>query len=449
MNTLSLNKTKQLLILVFLFLSFYLFYRGTIKTLPIRYWDEGYWIGKSYYLDLLIRGDFNNPLWKSNYAFDNPPLVRYIYGLVLYPDYLKTKLKKNKDYDLAMYLIGHNLYEISGNEYLRYKLTNTNFIDWSKNQAQNLDAKKMINAYGEGIKKTIHIIYKVREFNAIILATSVVLVYLTVFLFFGFRVALLSTFLYGFNDLVINSGLRAYSEGVYLLIFNFSFLLMTIVLVQSKTKIRYVVIFSILTALLTNTKVNGILVLLIYYALLVMKITYSLLKKVKIDLYKQLQIVILSVLIFILVFILVNPALYSNPLKNIKRLYFFRWEISKQFTKMYPDTALFTYRDRFNKIYDNFLSEKIGGYYSGTTLINVNILLFILGLLNLTSRIRKNKSLYHYPFLFFVSFILLQIIVLSYLTLNWDRYFVLLTFFFVTFKSLGIDFLLKIRNKLF
>lgn len=45
--------------------------------------DEPYWIGSTYYFDLLTRGDMHHPDWQLLPARENPPVGKYLFGLAL------------------------------------------------------------------------------------------------------------------------------------------------------------------------------------------------------------------------------------------------------------------------------------------------------------------------------------------------------------------------------
>jgi len=85
---------KYFLIPLFIFIIFFTFYNNVYKKISITYWDEEAWLGRGYFFELLIKGDFNNPLWDTPLAFDQPKLTEYMYGAAIYPTYLKYKEKK-------------------------------------------------------------------------------------------------------------------------------------------------------------------------------------------------------------------------------------------------------------------------------------------------------------------------------------------------------------------
>jgi len=98
-----------------IFISFLIFYLNYVYIIPIRYDDEASWIGRSYFFQLFIRGDFNNRLWQTELGYEETKLQQYLFGLWLYPKHIQYK-KQSPDLkpDFAMFLIANNFYLING-----------------------------------------------------------------------------------------------------------------------------------------------------------------------------------------------------------------------------------------------------------------------------------------------------------------------------------------------
>ena len=79
---------KTLIIAVFIFLFAFSLRIWNLNAAG-RWWDEEWYISKGYtFINLLKKGDLNNPVWYTLGA-DHPPLAAYIYGLASYGDMVR------------------------------------------------------------------------------------------------------------------------------------------------------------------------------------------------------------------------------------------------------------------------------------------------------------------------------------------------------------------------
>src|SRR3972149_10887377 len=83
--------------ILFFFLIFT--YKNYTRTLLISYWDEIAWVGRSYFFQFYIKGDFQNKIWKSFASYDQPQFTSYVYGAWIYPLYLQEKRGRDSSYD--------------------------------------------------------------------------------------------------------------------------------------------------------------------------------------------------------------------------------------------------------------------------------------------------------------------------------------------------------------
>ncbi len=436
------QKNKLTIFTIALFLLFFFYYKSIVTKLPIRYFDEEFWVGRSYFFELLIKKDFKNPLWNSVYFYDQSPVTFYVYGLSLYPYYLKYKAQStNINKDFAMFLIDHNYYEINGYKYEKYKKQNNSFTNWNT-KSESISNYELITKYGNNIRKTINLIYIVRTTNAVILALTVILVYYITLILFGYSAAFLSTIFYGFNFYIINNGLLAGSEALFLLFFLLSFLLILLIFTQKKNTLYLTILFSVSTAFLAQTKINGLIILILFYLLLFVKLASSLVKNNKLQTFHCIKQLLISLTSFILCFMVINPFLYKNPIRSTLIIYNWRWETTKNFMKLYPESALTSFGIRLYTIYKNFLTEKITIFNNWLAVINIDILFFCLGLFAILLKIIR-KGIFSKSFLFLFSFVFFQLSMTFYLMLNWSRYFILLAPFFIIFKALGVEFIIN------
>src|SRR3989304_8525125 len=199
------NKWANGVMSIFLFVLFVLYYGSIYRNIPVSYWDEMRWVGHSFFFDLIVKRDWSHPLWQTTHAFDQPKLAELAYGVSLNPLYRTDKEKpKNQDKDFVIYLIDHNLYDAREfrvypivQSYLLYQNNLDSYITWDGSDIG--DEIYYVAKYGEGIRKTLSLIYRARLVNVFTLSTSVALVFLIVRLLGGIRIAVLSSLFFGFN----------------------------------------------------------------------------------------------------------------------------------------------------------------------------------------------------------------------------------------------------------
>lgn len=452
---------KYLILPLLIFIFFFNFYAYYVTKVPIRFWDEHGWIGRSYFFGLFIKRDFNNPVWQTYYSYDQAKLADYLYGLILYPDYLREKNNiKDKKYDMAKFLIDNNFYQIHSPIYERYKQHRLDFIKWGSKPFEDFDVSPqyLINKYGQGFIKTINIIFTARRVNVFVLAASMVTIYFITLMVFGRLVALLTVLFYGLNNLVVTASLRAHSEGIFLLLFNLGILLLLIIFGQNKKNHKTLLLFSLISGLLTQTKLNGIIILAFFNFLIILIILRALFDKNYLFFKKSLLKLLIVNLISFVIFVSLHPFLYRSPIKNTLYMYQWRRDLAEKQEER-PSYKLSSFRERIRKIYTNFLGKEDSINYNNIFIFRefikrkkdflsiLNTFLFLLGMSISFVRLIGRKRLTSPLVVLTVFFILVQIMMGFYLKINYDRYYIQLVFFFVLFQSIGfyhsIKFLLK------
>lgn len=440
----SSKKTLLLLLFVVLFFFFYHRFFHISQRLPIYYWDEFSWISQSYFFDLAIKGDFNNQLWKSDSALEQPHLAKSLYGLVLYPKYLVERSSKNENY--TEYLIRNNFYEVFqfSNE---FNSKNINYIPWGRNPASvtGITPNQLISRFSNKMQDTINIILSVRKINALILSLNCIVV-LAIFrkVLHSTIIAILGSLLYAYNNLLINTALVAYGDCLFLLLFNICIYLL-IVILENGFRWRDLFLFAFISSLLNNTKINGVMVIFIFYIILLIKFTYEVISKQKINIKTIIlksQFIFISFLFFLVIF---NPYLWDNPLTNIVNYYLYRYKTVGSQMMLFPQDALFSIKDRIVSIYNVFFVN--WRYIYQNSAINVILqIAFIIGIFFSITQVHKNRKIRY----FFSISVLSLILITAYLSLNWSRYYAPLILFVVFFEICGIYCLIKkIRPKIF
>ena len=429
-----------------IFFLFIFIYKAKATDIHSQYFHDEYsWIGRSFYFELLLKGDFKNKLWSTNNVDGDPKLASYIYGLFLYPDYLKEKKFKGKDYDMVRYLIDHNFYDDQflnwPSRYKYNKYLGKSFVLWRASDASEQPLNNLLRTYGSNFEKTIDTIFRARLGAVIFLSLSVVIAYFIFILAFNsYFISILLSFLYGLSSFVIFYGIVAGTESIYLFFFNLTLLSLICFFSGKKQRFIFIVISTISCALLNQTKLNGIL----FIPLIVILLTIdSFEKNIKLWFIK----VFLTVGLFILIYFISNPFLYSNFIRKV--IFQYRWTYNTsldQQLNLFRPQALLTVRERLDFI-NGYFFDKTSQVLAPIIVKDKNIifsfivlakLLFILGLLKQIRNIIIRKVIVGNVTT--IAFIFFYISLLVYLMLAWQRYLIHMVFFTFYFIGHGIIF---------
>ncbi len=386
-----------------------------------------------------------------------------MYGLVLYPYYLKEKIKKaGTNYDYEKFLIDNNFYSIYSTYYSSYRQNNIAFLDWGKKPLEVFDIKPelLVNKFGNGIQKTINLIFAARKINIILLSLAVVTTYLIYLKLSNVFIASFGAVIYGFNYFIITSGLRAQSEGLFLTLFNIALLFLILFLCGTKKYFYLALIFSFVTALLTQTKLNGIMLLFCFDLLFVSKIIYFFITGDKnIKIFRLVSLFLMVNILTVFFFISLHPFLYKNPVGNTIFMYQHRMrEAIKQSQELpspqMPPSLLPSFTSRIAAIYQFSFNVGLMNFLNLNSRTRLNfqkmsVIFFVLGFIYIFFRIWKQKKIFHPLSFFILSFIMIQLITANYLILNIDRYFIYFIIFFNFIIVVGLIFLVKVFYYLF
>lgn len=443
------------LISLLLFIGFFCFYLYRLPSLALIRWDELFWIEKSYFFELMIKGDFKNELWQSVFSYDQPKLGELMFGAYYYPQFLSYKKQIAKpDYQYWQFLIDRNFFESEWEslnpEYKQtYKNNNLDYIYWETDDTSK--PTDYIAKYGTNFIPTHTMLMQARQLNALLLATSVVIVFLLGVIVGGKKIGLLAAVMYGTNPLVISAGLHAYSEALFLLLLNTGIFALMWRYSQSNKKNNHLILLGLLFGLCFSTKLVGIMLLCFF---ILFEALFLFLKKPKhISLYLStfLHIGLVSVVTLAL-FIALNPFIYSNPFMKIQKM--FAWR-SSVVSDQYPyDTYQIAdnYLARVTNVYWNFYgNERSVDFRLGANILpytNIIVaILFLLGIVFMIKDYLHDKKQRIAIGIFLVIFVLLQFFAGIYLKLNYLRYFVHFVFFFNFIEVFGLYHSLRFLQK--
>lgn len=438
---------KKIFIPLFIFFIFiFIYMTKAIDFKSLFYFDEIAWVGRGYYLDLLIKKDFKNDYWQQYLVDGDPKLTSYIYGLTVFPDYLKKKKQqKNNNYDMFNYLIDNKLnpFNYYGGILINPILYNK-YETYSLNRKlDNFDAQKsdsktfltLIKRYGNEFRKTTSLIFKARHASVFILSLTMVVVYLIFLTMFeNAFLSLVGSIFYGLSPLILKYGLIAYTEPFFLFFINLGILIILKIFIDKKYQLFWVILFTLVVALTNQVKLNGIILLIIHLIILVFRFLLS--NKYKSSNFKKIFINIWLVIHLVLYFyILLDPFLHKNPIKKIFFQYQFTYMIAKGQQITTPKESLKTVKSRLYYIDDYFFGEE------NSLKLYKNI--FVLGLIISIIKLIKSKKLTKEN-LMLIIFLGFFIPLLFFLMLSWDRYLIQIVFFIYYFYFQGILFIYKI-----
>lgn len=411
--------------------------------MPVSFWDEILWVGRSYFFEFFMHGDFNNRIWQSGNAYDQPKLAEYAYGAWLYPLYLIDKAKNPKPFDYTRFLIKNGFYEIDeyyNDTYTTYK-NNFNVIKFD-NRMDGFP-EEWVAKYGLGSLKPINLIYHARILNIFLLARAVIFAYFLALQYGGTVFSIVFSTFYGFNPLIIDTGLKAHSEALFIFTINTAILFMNLYFTKGR-KVLYLLLFSLFSSLCMSTKLNGAFLFVIFFVSNILIFIISKEKRVTYMIHG-----VIPVIIGLIIFVSLNPYTYSDPFKNSQNMFDSRNKTVISQARGFPETSI-QRGQGIKKIFENFYFSEQTQYFNGIqvyeqlgSLRNYGVYLFVLFsfgfVYTLKLALKKNET----AIVILCTFITILAFMNYYLILDWVRYYAFLPLFFVLFQSLGLFFVIQ------
>lgn len=431
---------KKLLIILVVFFALFFSYGFFSNKIAFTSDDEAGWIADSYFTQFYLKGDFRSIVWDNETSSDQPMMTRLVFGLWLYPRYLYQK-RTEPTIDYIDFLIEHGFYDMNGLlKYEKFRDSVPGYTTLWGNGAGYSD--ELVARLGKNILKSIELIKSIRFLNSILLALSVTIMFLLFKNRKGLLFSLIFTFFYAFNSFILNWGLLAQSEALFLLLFNSS-LFFLCKYIFHKNSIKNLLFFSIFSGLCFSTKLNGIM---LYFVYIVQVIIFPDLNRAKSILFDALRI-ITPLLISLIIFIILNPYTYPSPIQNIYTMFTHRENTAQLQSIMFPNVSLPNLPSRLQFITKTFetnylfLGDKIVGGIFDPLLTSI---LFVTGFIFEVGKIIKKDKFSIFMFSLFTT---IFVITVSYLQLAWPRYLIQLVLFFIYYQILGLLFYLKLITR--
>jgi hypothetical protein len=432
------------LFLILAIITLFFGYRHFSKEIPISYYDEEWWIGDSYFYQFYTEGNFNRNIWDSNSSKDQPMLTRYVFGAWLYHEYIEAK-KYDKSLDYSKFLTSRGFL---GPGILSQHSPKNDLVTLPVGISGLPD--DLVKDLGGGILTNIQIIQKVRGLALLLLIIAVVVPTLLIKNVKGLLFASVFLFFYGFNTLIVNSGLMAQTESIFLLFFNSSLVFMYIFYSNIK-KLRYLFIFSVLAGLCFSTKLNGIMLL---FAFIALETEILIFHERNTNIIKSISNVAASAFITLSVFTVLNPFVYPNPIGRILEMFNHRQGVVNIQMKIFPEDAINRTGDQYlyiaKSFFDNEHILEFNNIKFNSIIDFLGPLLFALFVLGMYLEIKKARKGDKFADFMLIAFIVVGLTTGAYLQLSWNRYLVHLVIFFVYYQVVGLYFIVtKIKRRFY
>ncbi len=417
-------------------------YNAFSKSLPVSYWDEFLWVGRSYFFELFIERDFDNVAWEICEAYDQPKLAEYAYGAWLYPGYLVEKNYRGYT-SYAEYLIKNGFSEMNQTHCDAHPELKNTFSSIKYDPTMSGSPKQCVDGYGKAILKPIEIVLRARTMNILLLAGAVLFGYFLALKLGGPILAIIFSFMYGFSTLMINTSLIAHSEALFVFLFNGSLLFMVLYFSNPK-RITYLLMFSLFSGLCASTKLTGFMLPLVFFIL--SNVFVYVFAKNRL---KYFLLGLFPIATAILIFMALNPFVYSNPVKNMKFMFDWRGTVVREQTDTYNVKIAYGLPINHRVLLHFFFSDTAENYNGIKPFESLGhskiygLILFGLYALGLTGLVKKVSEKDPTAIAVLGAFIIVRVLITSYLVLDWPRYYVPLEYHFAIIQSYGLVLLLK------
>jgi 4-amino-4-deoxy-L-arabinose transferase-like glycosyltransferase len=370
--------------------------------------DEPAYISGStkYFKAYFIERDYSSSVWNQWLAYTQPPVTYYLFGAVFF-------------------ITGH------GDKRMGWKFWN------------------------DPLEPFFYDLLPIARMTISITAVITILfVYLFGVVVFNLQVGLIAALLTLANPIFRFQARIAYPDIPLLLT-----MVLTVLLIffwyksLKKQKIIQILIHSALIGFVIgicgSTRLNGSLGGFVYAGFcFILTLSLGLRRKPAVLMKKKMFLILLSlfmaVLISSVVFVSLNPFLYPNPIDKTKDMIRHRISEGRNHHRMFPDTALFTLKDRLRTVlYKTFYTQS--SFSNPLIHWSFGVVLFLIGILTSIyreiQRLRQNDSPSGES-LGLIWFAVYFIGICLYVTMAWNRYYLPFVPIVSLIQSVGLVFLI-------
>lgn len=390
------------LILVSVFVTVFTLYKvfSSVHVIPVHV-DEVSWFFHTEFYQLLLSGNSDSPKWQSYESYDHPQLSKYIYGFYL-NQIDKHVVRERQELERT---IGRWDFYFNDNFLSEIPLKLRSYI----HSMRDINTFFVIATIG----LLWAILWKTTSHSWVTFLLPIVLVR---------------------NELFMEVMLRATSDAQTLFFINLSWYIL-LQYIENK-KYLHITFFGIISAIAISSKLSGLISSMTYG----MYTIFSILLERNLA-YKKIVLHTISVIMLICtIWIVVNPALYSNSYHNSYRYITFRQKQSKIFQLRYPEISLHTMASKGFALWCTVFSPGCTGSFSKSYLTPywaMNTSLAIIGLGYMLLQMYHRRRLH--IFLLNSCFSYMSIVlVLVYAPVYMDRYFLNISSMIAFLQVLGI-----------
>jgi hypothetical protein len=154
----------------------------------------------------------------------------------------------------------------------------------------------------------------------------------------------------------------------------------------------------------------------------------------------------LMLLLMFSCWIMLNPALYSDPLRNSFEYFAFRYRQSVILQQSFPDIALWTFKDKWHAIHCTLFTAHCGPLFKSGYLFPNPVVSYMFLLAGIVHLIRGATAKNMTMVIFLVFLYIIILMVGFYLPINSDRYYLPLLLMNTMVQFSGIQYLFQVCN---
>lgn len=401
------NHRPILVVLITLFIVVsVVFIRPQLKQIPFS-WDEPDYVANTELLAYFNYPQVFSPIWQKKWAYDQPHLYHFLCGL-----YFKMQNHQSLISLLSNHKLGLKFREGQdfGNSSISFNSQLNNHLIGDTDIAEYLPATNLI--------------IQARSLSFIFyLATGVIFIYLL----YGYTHPLFGPLLglaFLFNHFVFSTLLYAQADGLLVLLLILGIIFSLKLINSPRQHLAWEIVLGIVCGLALSTKLNGGISLIIA---LVAEIFYYFKYRPNshssrlLPLFKSVAIITFTTYV---VFLLLNPFLYPQPIQNTAFMFSYRYYLG--FNQKLPPNVVFASQllPHFSWAKILIFSQNIFSLLGSTQLVSV--LLSVLTIISPSILIWTNshKKQPDYSVLALSVLILIGLAtVWVYIPYNWSRYY--------------------------
>lgn len=362
----------------------YFTYRA-VRTIKLQTDEISWFYHIQFFEQLFIKRDVHAFIWQSYESYDHPQLSKYIFGAYVWhkdAHIFQTRDALEKTWGRWQFYFNPKTEYAIGHIFAPY-------------------------------------LYWMREVNALfVLATLILLGLLMYVLTHNVFVSMSLSLVLSLNNFFMENMIRATPDAQHIFFMFASFLLY--IWFRRRRKAYMLIASSVCAGLAVSAKLTGILIV---YTLVSCEVVLYLYRE---NIWNVIRNVLCIIGISFLIWDVLNPALYKNPIQNSVRYFSFRNEQSVRLQKAFPSVALETEPSKIYASFCTVLATNCGTNFFDGALFTygwINALFSIGGVFWLL-RLRASEFIQEMNRIVLLFVAVMIIVTMVVLPLNSDRYYI-------------------------